>query len=51
MALQMHSGVGSGNEHLFNTAAIQTLLNGGMVYTAEPAKVSKTELLVAVLRY
>lgn len=49
--LDLHPDEEPGDEDLLNTAAIQTLLNGGTVYAVEPEKVPDNALLAAVFRY
>lgn len=51
MELQLHPEAQPGDEDLLNAAAIQTLLNGGAVYTVEPDQVPETAPLAAVFRY
>lgn len=47
----LHSEAETGDEDLLNSAAIQTLLNGGTVYAVEPDKVPDNAPLAAVFRY
>lgn len=49
--LHLHSNAEPGDEDLLNAAALQTLLNGGIVYAVEPEKVPDHALLAAVFRY
>lgn len=49
--LEIHSDTQPGDEDLLNSAAIQTLLNGGEVYAVEPDEVPGTAPLAAVFRY
>lgn len=49
--LKIHTDAEPGDEDLLNSAAIQTLLNGGEVYAVEPDQVPDQALLAAVFRY
>lgn len=49
--LLVHNEAEPGDEDLLNTAAIQTLLNGGTVYAVPPDQVPNATLLAAVFRY
>lgn len=49
--LQMHPDAEPGDEDLLNSAAIQTLLNGGTVYAVPPDQVPDEAPLAAVFRY
>jgi hypothetical protein len=49
--LHLHKKEKTGDEDLLESAAIQTLLNGGTVYVVDPEKMSDTESLTAVFRY
>jgi len=49
--LHLHKKEKTGDEDLLESAAIQTLLNGGTVYVVDPEKMSDTESLAAVFRY
>jgi hypothetical protein len=49
--LKIHADAEPGDEDLLNSAAIQTLLNGGSVYAVEPDQVPDQALLAAVFRY
>lgn len=49
--IQIHGDGQPGDEDLLNTAAIQTLLNGGTVYAVEPEKIPDAAPLAAVFRY
>ncbi|MBL1173634.1 hypothetical protein [Pantanalinema sp. GBBB05] len=49
--LSIHPDAEPGDEDLLNSAAIQTLLNGGEVYAVEPDQVPDQALLAAVFRY
>lgn len=50
-ALSVHRDVEPGDEDLLNTAAIQTVLNGGTVYAVEPDRVPDSAPLAAAFRY
>jgi len=47
----VHEDHEPGDEDLLDLAAIQTLLNGGIVYAAEPEQVPDQGLLAALFRY
>jgi hypothetical protein len=49
--IQIHSEPESGDEDLLDSAAVQTLLNGGTVYAVEPEKVPDCAPLAAVFRF
>lgn len=49
--IYLHSEAELGDEDLLDSAAIQTLLNGGTVYAVEPDKVPDNAPLAAVFRY
>ncbi|WP_013325235.1 hypothetical protein [Gloeothece verrucosa] len=49
--LQIHVEPEPGDEDLLNSAAVQTLLNGGTVYAVEPEQVPDGASLAAVFRY
>ncbi len=49
--LEIHPDTQPGDEDLLNSAAIQTLLNGGEVYAVEPDEVPGSAPLAAVFRY
>ncbi|MGI0485072.1 hypothetical protein ACN4EK_06520 [Pantanalinema rosaneae CENA516] len=49
--LYIHADAEPGDEDLLNSAAIQTLLNGGAVYAVEPDQVPDQAPLAAVFRY
>jgi Bacterial archaeo-eukaryotic release factor family 3 len=49
--LSLHSEMEPGDEDLLNTAAVQTVLNGGTVYAMKPEQVPEQVPLAAVLRY
>lgn len=49
--IQLHSEPESGDEDLLDSAAVQTILNGGTVYAVEPDKVPEQAPLAAVFRY
>lgn len=49
--LKIHADAEPGDEDLLNSAAIQTLLNGGAVYAVEPDQVPDQASLAAVFRY
>jgi hypothetical protein len=47
----LHKKERTGDEDLLESAAIQTLVNGGTVYVVEPEKMPDTDPLAAVFRY
>jgi hypothetical protein len=49
--IHLHKKEKTGDEDLLESAAIQTLLNGGTVYVVEPGKMPDDQLLAAVFRY
>ncbi|HEY9605236.1 MAG TPA: hypothetical protein V6C85_26760 [Allocoleopsis sp.] len=49
--IDVHSEAELGDEDLLDSAAIQTILNGGTVYAVEPEKVPDDAKLAAVFRY
>jgi len=49
--IHLHKKEKTGDEDLLESAAIQTLLNGGTVYMVEPEKMPDDESLAAVFRY
>lgn len=49
--IQVHTDAQPGDEDLLDSAAIQTLLNGGTVYAVEPDQVPEEAPLAAVFRY
>lgn len=49
--IQMHSDAQPGDEDLLDSAAIQTLLNGGTVYAVEPDQIPAEAPVAAVFRY
>ncbi|MBD2482565.1 hypothetical protein [Planktothrix sp. FACHB-1365] len=49
--LQIHPEAEPGDDDLLNLAAVQTLLNGGIVYAVPPDSVPDEARLVAVFRY
>lgn len=49
--LQIHVQPQSGDEDLLDSAAVQTVLNGGTVYAVEPEKIPEGASLAAVFRY
>ncbi|HBB35060.1 MAG TPA: hypothetical protein DDZ80_25670 [Cyanobacteria bacterium UBA8803] len=49
--IELHPEAEVGDEDLLNSAAIQTILNGGTVYAVEPEKVPDNAPLAAVFRY
>lgn len=51
LAVHLHSDPEPGDEDLLDFSAIQTLLNGGTVYTVAPQKVPCDAPLAAVFRY
>lgn len=49
--IQVHPDAQPGDEDLLDSAAIQTILNGGTVYAVEPDQVPEEAPLAAVFRY
>jgi hypothetical protein len=49
--IHLHKKEKTGDEDLLESAAIQTLLNGGIVYMVEPGKMPDDGSLAAVFRY
>lgn len=49
--IEIHQEAEVGDDDLLNSAAIQTILNGGTVYAVEPEKVPAEAPLAAVFRY
>lgn len=49
--VELHREPASGDEDLLDLAAVQTLLNGGIVYTLDPHAVPDNLAVVALLRY
>jgi hypothetical protein len=49
--IDLHCEAELGDEDLLDSAAIQTILNGGTVYAVEPGNVPDEALLAAVFRY
>lgn len=49
--LKVHDPAEIGDEDLLNSAAIQTLLNGGKVFVVDPDQVPNTAPLAAIFRY
>lgn len=49
--LQLHSEAEPGDEDLLNAAAIQTLLNGGIVYAVESEAIPDQAPIAAIFRY
>jgi hypothetical protein len=49
--LEVHPEHQTGDHDLLNVAAIQTILNGGIVYAVEFEKVPDGTLLAAIFRY
>lgn len=49
--IQLHSEPETGDEDLLDSAAVQTILNGGTVYAVEPEQVPDRASLAAVFRY
>jgi Bacterial archaeo-eukaryotic release factor family 6 len=49
--IQLYSEVEPGSEDLLNAAAVQTLLNGGVVYAVQPDAVPDQAPIAAVFRY
>ena len=50
-AVELHGGPADASEDLLDLAAIQTLLNGGTVYTIEPEAVPDGSSIIVLLRY
>ena len=50
-SVELHRGPGAGSEDLLDLAAIQALLNGGMVYTSEPGALPDNAPIIALFRY
>jgi hypothetical protein len=50
-SLEQHREFQQGDQDLLDLAAVQTLLNGGVVYALEPENMPDSNLLAAVLRY
>ena len=49
--IELHDPIESGDEHLLDSAAVQTYLKGGIVYAVEPESVPGGTSAAAVLRY
>ena len=49
--IQVHSEAQPGDEDLLDAAAIQTLINGGIVYAVKPEKMPDEAAIAAVFRY
>jgi hypothetical protein len=49
--VELHAKPTDVSEDLLDLAAIQTLLNGGTVYTIEPEAVPDGSAIIALLRY
>lgn len=49
--VQIHAEAQPGDEDLLDAAAIQTLINGGIVYAVEPQKMPDEAAIAAVFRY
>ena len=49
--VQIHNEPEPGDEDLLNSAAVQTILNGGTVYAVEPGSVPDDAPLAAIFRY
>ncbi len=49
--IQIHAEAQPGDEDLLDAAAIQTLINGGVVYAVEPRKMPVEAPIAAVFRY
>ncbi|HZP83493.1 MAG TPA: hypothetical protein VFB21_17750, partial [Chthonomonadaceae bacterium] len=49
--VMLHASAEPGDEDLVNYAAIQTLLNGGTIYTVEPEVLPNSAALAAIFRY
>ena len=50
-AIEIHAKLVAGSEDLLDLAAIQTILNGGMVYTVEPSALPESSTAVALFCY
>ena len=50
-SVALHDGPAAGSEDLLDRAAIETLLNGGKVYTAEPEALPDNACIIALFRY
>ena len=50
-AVELHGERAAGSEDLLERAAFETLLNRGVVYTAEPTAIPDNSPIVALLRY
>ncbi|MGQ4645777.1 hypothetical protein [Lyngbya aestuarii] len=51
VSVQLHEQKQAGDEDLLDLAAIYTFLNGGNVFSVEPAQVPAKVTAAAVLRY
>ena len=49
--VELHDEPAAGSEDLLDRAAIETLLNGGKVYTAEPDALPDNAPIIALFRY
>ena len=49
--VELHDGPAAGSEDLLDRAAIEALLNGGKVYTAEPEALPDNAPIIALFRY
>jgi hypothetical protein len=49
--IELHQEAGAGDEDLLDLAAVQTLLNGGMVYVSDAKDVPGRTVLAAIFRY
>ena len=49
--VELHDGPAAGSEDLLDRAAIETLLNGGKVYTASPGALPDNVPIIALFRY
>ena len=50
-SVALHGEPAAGSEDLLDLAAIQTVLNGGMVYVVEPGALPDNAAVIALLRY
>lgn len=50
-SVEIHGGPSAGNEDLLDLAAFKTMLNGGVVYTAEPEEMPDKACIAALFRY
>ena len=50
-SLEIHASEQPGDQDLYDFAAVQTLLNGGLVYVVEPEEIPGGEPVAAIFRY